>query len=255
MPTQTVFEECYRGRQSSIHHLAYLRTGKVFLILRMLQKAGISLEDKDVFDYGFGAGTFFRHCPRSARLFGVEIDPENVADVAVMLTSRDHPQIDLQSIAISEWEKHPLLERRYDVITCSHVLEHLDAPAALLRRLRDCLRPGGAIIALVPINERVLSPHHVVSVNRKLAESWASASGLKLADYLEDDPWIYWCQPLFAVDEGWKHTLAQAVSLGIGISARALGPKGWRQASKAFSAITFSRPTQAALLLVSPEVN
>ena len=50
---QTVFETVYRGRQSALHHLAYMRMGKVLLALRSLAGAGIDLSDKTIFDYGF----------------------------------------------------------------------------------------------------------------------------------------------------------------------------------------------------------
>ena len=83
MASQKVFETVYRSCQSFLHHMAYMRMAKVLLTQQVLQKAGVSLNEKSVFDYGFGAGTFFRYCPRSTRLFGVEIDPVNVAEVKV----------------------------------------------------------------------------------------------------------------------------------------------------------------------------
>lgn len=36
-----------------------------------------------------------------------------------------------------------VLDRRYDFITCTEVVEHLQDPAAVFRQLDDCLRPGG----------------------------------------------------------------------------------------------------------------
>src|SRR5438105_4257037 len=80
-PAQEDFLTCYRGRQTILHHIAYMRMSKVLLALHLCEGAGLSLENKSIFDYGFGAGTFFRYCPPSSRLFGVEMDPENVAGV------------------------------------------------------------------------------------------------------------------------------------------------------------------------------
>ena len=76
--TQTDYLTCYRGRQSVLHHASYMRMSKVLLALRLCEEARVKLEDTEILDYGFGAGTFFRYCPPSSRLFGVEIDPENV---------------------------------------------------------------------------------------------------------------------------------------------------------------------------------
>jgi len=77
--TQEIFETVYRGRQTVLHDLSYMRMGKVLLALRVIDRVSLELEDSDIFDYGFGVGAFFRYCPSSARLYGVELDPENVA--------------------------------------------------------------------------------------------------------------------------------------------------------------------------------
>jgi hypothetical protein len=39
----------------------------VLLTQYVLNKEGISLKEKTFFDYGFGAGTFFRYCPSSTQ--------------------------------------------------------------------------------------------------------------------------------------------------------------------------------------------
>ena len=48
---------------------------------------------------------------------------------------------------------------RYDVITISEVLEHLEAPQQALALLRQVLRPGGRIFINVPLNSP--SPDHI----------------------------------------------------------------------------------------------
>src|SRR4051812_40275231 len=68
---QEDFLTCYRGRQSALHHASYMRMAKVLFALSLCEEAEIGLEDRDILDYGFGAGTFYRYCPRSSRLFGV----------------------------------------------------------------------------------------------------------------------------------------------------------------------------------------
>ena len=148
IPSQEDFKECYRGRQSALHHAAYMRMAKVLLALHLCEKAGITLHDKDIFDYGFGAGTFYRYCPRDSRLFGVEMDAENVAAVTAMLRERGFQDTDLRTIEIERWQAHPLLERTYDVILCSHVLEHLPDPAMFLKTLRECLNGDGIFLGL-----------------------------------------------------------------------------------------------------------
>jgi 2-polyprenyl-3-methyl-5-hydroxy-6-metoxy-1,4-benzoquinol methylase len=248
-PDQADFLKCYRGRQTALHHVAYMRMGKVLLALHLCEQAGISLENKSIFDYGFGAGTFFRYCPPSSRLFGVEIDPENVAAVRAMLERRGMRNVDLRTIDIEHWSEHPLLEQTYDIIFCSHVLEHLPDPILFLNRIRQCMSPSGVFIGLVPINERKMDPHHVQRIDRSKIDDWAHAAGLQTRTYLQADPWLYWVQPVFASNSGAMHLLAQAISLGLGFPAALLGPQKWLQISQLFAGLTRSRATQAAFVL------
>jgi 2-polyprenyl-3-methyl-5-hydroxy-6-metoxy-1,4-benzoquinol methylase len=249
MASQEIFDSCYRNRQKPIHHMAYMRMCKVLLALKMLRRAKVNLESADIFDYGFGAGTFYRYCPQSAALHGVEVDKENVRAVAEMLRERGYLKVDLQALDVASWADHPLFERQYDVILCSHVLEHLEDPVSLLRKFTTSLKPGGVIVALLPINERVLNPHHVAPVDRNTIQRWAGAADLQVADYLEDDPWIYWLQPLYATESRWQHKVAQAVSLGLGLPATACGEQLWGAASRVFGLATASKPTQAGVIL------
>jgi 2-polyprenyl-3-methyl-5-hydroxy-6-metoxy-1,4-benzoquinol methylase len=246
-PDQSAFLECYRGRQGALNHLAYMRMSKVLLTLELCRRAGLALAGRDLFDYGFGAGTFFRHCPRDARLFGVEMDAENVAAVRAMLAARGQ-RADLQTIDIAHWSEHPLLARRYDAILCSHVLEHLPDPTAFLRRMAECLGPGGVFIGLVPIHERVMEPRHVQRLDEAKIRAIGAAAGLHTAFYLEADPWLYWLQPIWTCESGWPHGLARVLSFGLGLVASALGPRVWDAAGRVVRPLTGSRFTQAAFI-------
>jgi len=244
---QSVFEKVYRGRQGALHHTAYMRMGKVLLALRALAGVGLSLRGRSLFDYGFGAGTFFRYCPPEARLFGVEMDEENIREVKGMLEKRGL-QADLQKIEIENWSEHPLLQRSYEVFLCSHVLEHLPDPVEFLTKVRSCITADGVFVGLVPLNELVANPHHVHAPNREMISSWVTAAGYRMLSYEENDPFIYRFQPLYAVDGGWKHKLAQAVSLGLGIPATILGQRAWFALGRVFAAFTRSKPSQAVFV-------
>ena len=61
---QEAFKTCYRGRAGQLFHAAYMRMGKVLFALHILRATGKRLTQKDIFDYGFGAGTFYRYCPK-----------------------------------------------------------------------------------------------------------------------------------------------------------------------------------------------
>jgi SAM-dependent methyltransferase len=247
--SQKVFETIYRGRQGALHHASYLRMCKVLFALRVLGRAGLSLGRAEVFDYGFGAGTFYRYCPKDSRLFGVEQDPVVCQEVAAMLGSRGYENVDLRPIEIELWEKHPLLQRQYDLFLCSHVLEHLPDPVDFLKTVRPCVKPDGVFLGLVPINERAENPHHLQKVDCAVVETWASDAGYEVICYEENDPFLYWAQPLYTVTSGWKHKLAQAMSLDLGLSATLFGERLWFAWARIFGKLTFSKPIQAAFLL------
>jgi 2-polyprenyl-3-methyl-5-hydroxy-6-metoxy-1,4-benzoquinol methylase len=248
MADQEIFKSVYRNRLSFLHHMAYMRIAKVFLALEVLEKAGVGLERKAIFDYGFGAGTFLLYCPISARIAGVELDPVNVADVQQRLQRRGFPDVRLQTIVIEQWEQHPLLREQYDVLLCSHVLEHLSDPVTFLRRIRNCVKSDGVFVGLVPLNERRANPHHAQICDRTKIQGWLEQAGLKICCYMESDPWLYWLQPLLARDTGLRHKLAQTLSIMLGIPATLLGHRVWETLSRLCAPLTASKPTQAAFV-------
>ena len=246
---QVVFETVYRGRQRGWHHLAYMRLGKVWLTLELLRQSGMNLAEKKIFDYGFGAGTLFHYLPKTANLFGVEQDPKVCEEVAVKIKKKWYGEVDLAPIEIERWTEHRLLKQKYDLIICSHVLEHLPEPEKLLKVLGECLSPTGRIVGLVPIHERAENPHHVQKVNEEAVQRWAKGSAVVVEKYMEADPWLYWLQPIYTHDAGAWHIVAQGISLGLGLLARLSGPRGWARLGRIFGALTGSLPTQAAFIL------
>jgi 2-polyprenyl-3-methyl-5-hydroxy-6-metoxy-1,4-benzoquinol methylase len=251
---QEAFKVCYRGRQRWFHSLTYMRKGKLLLTKRVLRLSDINFPEMRIFDYGFGAGSFLRHCPRDGRLYGVEQDPVVCWEVSEMLAKHGFGNVDLQPIEIERWKDHPLLQKSYDVFLCSHVLEHLPDPVDFLKTVRRCVKPKGVFLGLVPINERASNPHHLQVVDRSVVERWATDAGYEVAYYEENDPFLYWPQPLYTVTSGWKHKLAQAMSLDLGLSATLFGERLWFAWGKVFGKLTFSKPTQAAFLLRPKEV-
>lgn len=246
---QSRFESCYRGRQSMVHHMAYMRMAKVLLALHALRESGLSLGGRAIFDYGFGAGTFFRYCPGDCRISGVEQDAENVAEVSKMLRERGNREVDIRTISITSWDSHPLLQQEYDFFLCSHVLEHLPDPVGFLQRIRSCVRTSGFFLGLVPINEIADNPHHVQKVDAEMIADWARKSDFSIVYYLEADELAYPFQPLFTYDFGWRHRAAQTVSLALGVPATLLGPRYWWFLSRVASRVFSLKPTQAVFLL------
>ena len=226
--SQDRFFDCYRGRQGWLNHAAFLRLAKVFVTLEALDRNRISPRNKRLFDYGFGSGTLFRYLPNGTKISGVELSIDTVAEVSAMLQSRGIYDAELRKIDLDNWKEHPSLLQKYDIVICSHVLEHLEDPVEMLRILGKTLRPEGALVCIVPINELRANPHHVQKADTKKLRSWVAQSGLHLADLFEADPVGWPLQPLLASDHGFMHQLARITSLVVGLPFAIGGKTAWK---------------------------
>lgn len=89
----------------------------------------------------------------------------------------------------------PLADGGFDLITIWHVLEHTENPGAVLRKLRQALRPDGVLVVEVPNVEAVCqSPRsrfheaHLYNFNAATLERLAAKTGLQhVSTVLSDD--------------------------------------------------------------------
>lgn len=219
------------------------------LLRRLLVAEKVALEGARVFDYGFGAGGFFLACPTSASLFGVELDPMATAETAEALCAQGFAHVDLRPLDVERWRENGLLKLRYDVVICSHVLEHLEHPVELLAALGKCLSPAGLLLVLLPIHERRRDPHHVHEVTPELALGWCREAGLAVARRFDSDHACDCFQPVFARKGALGRLAAQGTSLGLGLAAKLLGEDRWMPFWDRLGPKLGLRPTQLALAL------
>lgn len=246
---QDKFYTVYRGKHSRLRARSYMRVGKTHAARLLLGRNGIALRGKAIFDYGFGPGSFFLNCAIDCELAGLELDPENVAAVGRVLADRGYENVDLDSVEASGWAEHPLLDRRYDLVILSHVLEHLDDPVAVLRRLSGSLGTGGSILGLLPLNEITPDENHKWICDRNLVEEWAAAAGCRVTDYLECDHWVYYTLPVFQGRWLGGSLAAQGLGLGLGLAASCFSPRAWFGLGRALLGPLGAKPSQAVFLL------
>lgn len=98
---------------------------------------------RSLLDIGCGGGVFGA-AVKSARRCAVVGVTYSEAEAVQARTRLDHVEVaDLNVL-------DPATLGRHDCIVCSHVLEHLYMPQQLLRGLRACLKPGGALLVALP---------------------------------------------------------------------------------------------------------
>lgn len=170
-----------------------------------------------ILDFGCGGGEYLLRMRRLGNdVVGVDFDPASLdlarkSGLEVMLPSAlDSPEFD----------------GSFDLVTLAHVIEHVQDPVALLRRLRTCLRPGGQLYLEAPHAQaaglalfgrywRGLEvPRHLSIPSRAGLDAALKAAGFAEPDYHVRGsirPWL-WEQSLAAMPEGEREQARQAMA-------------------------------------------
>lgn len=145
-------------------------------------KSHVSLS---VLDYGFGHGTFLCRIPRIHCLSGCELSLKAVRNIKRLFA------VFHREITLIQQDDFPLPvhEKKYDLICCSHVLEHVENDMNLLDAFHHGLRDSGRLLLNVPINEVWRDPKHVQEYSSKTIQSKLVSSGFVIESVTESDRW------------------------------------------------------------------
>jgi SAM-dependent methyltransferase len=118
----------------------------------LLKSAGVHVATPGfrAFEYGFGAGHLLRVVAPASAVVGMEYSPSAVAR-ARLEKPKGHPYWQM-----NEWSdanRIPLESASFDLVSASHVLEHLDDDQAALMEWIRLARPGGYLLIILPSNE------------------------------------------------------------------------------------------------------
>lgn len=105
-----------------------------------------------VLELGYGMG----RTTRELRRRGIDLEVLEGSPLLAAEARRAQPDLLVHEGLFETWSP----AAPYDAILAPHVLEHVEDPRTLLRRLRDWLVPGGRLVAVVPNAE---------SLHRRLA--------------------------------------------------------------------------------------
>jgi 2-polyprenyl-3-methyl-5-hydroxy-6-metoxy-1,4-benzoquinol methylase len=112
---------------------------------RWLGSMGLaSFEGKRVLDVGCGMGRnpYWMLRAGARELHAVDIDDHSVAAARKNLAEFPNAQVEKRSV----YDLSPGVLGTFDRVTCIGVLHHLAAPRDALRRMWDCVEPGGALV-------------------------------------------------------------------------------------------------------------
>ncbi|HET6933138.1 MAG TPA: class I SAM-dependent methyltransferase, partial [Candidatus Acidoferrum sp.] len=163
LPTSEWYELMYSGRDAK---LLPLEPGhKYFLSDPQAPQSG------DLLDVGCGTGNFLDASRRKGFcVSGMELDRSAAAFAREKLSLENIFPFSIIDFAA----QYPAA--KYDVVTFFEVLEHQADPAAFLRSVVSCLRPGGTIALSVPNRERWLTGPDVFDYPPNHFLRWNDAS-------------------------------------------------------------------------------
>jgi len=116
-----------------------------------LKQVGYEDGGKSVLDIGFGFGLVLLSLDRSDSVTGIELAESTVEQVR-----RRAEKIGFSSAEFHVYGgkgKFALPDSFFDLIICSHVLEHVPDDVFLIEEITRMLKPGGIAFLNVPINE------------------------------------------------------------------------------------------------------
>jgi len=155
------------------------------LLMPVIKKLIKNQKKVRILDYGCGWGTFLLSLPRqNVEAYGFDIARNTIQSLekTMHLFKRRFHRVDLN-------EKNEIRPQGFDVILCSHVLEHVESDFELLQSLNTALRPNGYLLINVPINEVWDDPKHVSHYDAKRLAEKMNQIGMNVITSAEEDRW------------------------------------------------------------------
>lgn len=141
-----------------------------------------------ILDVGCGEGLFFKRLSEFGEVEGVEVAEQLPADGGEW-----H-----ERIHVGPFDETFQPGKQYSLILMLDVLEHLQDPAAALRKVRGLLAPDGIFLATVPAFMSLWTQHDVINQHfaryrKGTLKPLARAAGLQI---VEDSYFFHWPSPL-----------------------------------------------------------
>jgi SAM-dependent methyltransferase len=148
----------------------------VAVILDALRQAGIDPRDTRLLDIGCSTGILTRHY---AEFFG-RVDGIDIDDGAVEW-ARQNRAADNVAYRIGDSMDMPFLTGEFDLVTCTHIYEHVPDARKMLDEIHRVLRPGGLCYFAAENRLRVWDGHYnlpfVTVLPRPLANLFVRVMG------------------------------------------------------------------------------
>lgn len=146
----------------------------------------IKKQKKDIkyLDYGFGHGSLILKFNKDVELYGCDISKEAVAKFNKIIKFLGKKNIRVFSLE----QLNSILENtRFDIISCSHVIEHVEDDNVLVSQMKEMLVNNGYLVVNLPINEIWDDPKHARKYTKNTACLLLENNGFVVENTIEFD--------------------------------------------------------------------
>lgn len=166
-------------------YFSYDQLSKTRRNLAAIEESLNSSTPLSIFDYGFGLGTFLYRVPRIHEVSGCELSSEANRNINRMFALLNR---NIRLFHPDEFLTSPHA-KKYDLVCCSHVLEHVENDSVLLTAFHNQLCDGGRLLLNVPINEVWKDPNHIHEYCSESIQHLLGISGFTIESAKEADRW------------------------------------------------------------------
>ncbi len=136
-----------------------------------------------ILDYGFGHGSLLLKYPKYHLLYGCDISEEAVHNFPAVAESTGR----IAKTATVDDFFRTFRDSKFDVISLSHIIEHVEDDKGLLDSLVPLLQDDGVMLINIPINEVWKDPKHVRPYDIVYTRQLCDSVGLEIVRQLETD--------------------------------------------------------------------
>lgn len=148
--------------------------------------SGSAQGETRVFDFGCGRGVFLRNLPiRPLAAYGLDLSDQAIANLQRYNWGAGRSFTALSSDDFYSDET----SLQFDVVSSSHVLEHVPDDKLVLTRMLRLLAPGGYLVLNLPVNEVWQDPNHVREYDEQAVRALLENHDLEILSLELEDRW------------------------------------------------------------------
>lgn len=150
---KNLYSEHWSRRGTLLAGIRYPEASAWRVLCRTLSENGVKRAARQkVFDYGFGHGKVLLWFAPPTEIHGVELSQSALAEARRRAVDRGFATDALLPAGESGDLRSPFAADSFDVVVCSHTIEHVPDDQALVNELHRVLKPGGKAFLIVPLD-------------------------------------------------------------------------------------------------------